>query len=1042
MRSRFFEFLIASPLVAATALSAPIISEFMASNDRTLRDVDGQYSDWIEIHNPDAAPVNLAGWYLTDDARNLTKWQFPAVTLSPGGYLVVFASDKNRRDPAEELHTNFQLDAGGEYLALVNPDGRTVASQFEPNYPSQLDDVSYGVTQAGAGGAMGYFRVPTPGARNGGIETQMLRERVTFSRASGPFAGTATVTLTGAGSGQKIRYVTVQPGPTGAAIAEPTSAATEYTGAITLNSSVILRATVFSGDDVQRGVTATAHYVRLSNSGTTRVDNFASNLPLLVIDTHGYGPLEKDGLEHPAWLYTFNRPAAGGTSVTAQPSVATPLSINVRGSSSAEFPKKGFTIRLVTQQGNDRDEPLFGLPSFDTWVLVGPWTYDPSYLHNVLIYALSNRLDRWAPRTQLVELFLNTNGGDLSYTDYAGIYILTDALRVDKKRVDIAKLNPRDVSGNAVTGGYLMKFDVPDVQDFSFQTRRNYPGLPSALIVTSPKAADLPQAQRDYITGYVQSFEDALHADAAANWRQRTWTDFADRDSWVDYHILNTLSMNADAFIRSAYMYKDRRGKLMSGPVWDYDRALGGGDPRTYHPEMWAGGNGGTEFWTYGWWGMLARDPEFMQAWIDRWQKLRRRELSTDSVSALIDGFAAQIGSAAAARDAARWPENASRFPNGYQGEVDYLKEFVRRRSAWIDSMFVEPPTLANANGTLTITPRPGTQIAYTTNGTDPRAPGGAVSSAATVSSTPVSLANTLNLQVRTYWTGYTAANLPGSPWSSAIGNPGRLINLSILTNLAAADNFTMGFVVGGAGTTGPKALLARAAGPSLAPLGVSPAHTDPRLEFFVGSTRLRENDNWAGAAAITAAFAQVGAFAFTSPASLDAALYEPAVAPGNNSIVVSGVGNAAGTVIAELYDATPAPTVGSTTPRLINVSVRKHLGEGLTAGFVVGGGSARSVLIRAIGPTLGTAFGVPGVLVDPKVALFDAAGTKLADNDDWGGSAALSTAFSVVGAFALPEGSRDAALLATLPPGNYTVTVSRGGGANGITLVEVYELP
>ena len=103
-----------------------LISEFMADNAGTLMDDDGDYSDWIEILNTSHAPVDLHGWHLTDDATDLTKWRFPSALLNPGDYLVVFASEKDRTDPASELHTNFKLDGGGEYLALVRPDGITV----------------------------------------------------------------------------------------------------------------------------------------------------------------------------------------------------------------------------------------------------------------------------------------------------------------------------------------------------------------------------------------------------------------------------------------------------------------------------------------------------------------------------------------------------------------------------------------------------------------------------------------------------------------------------------------------------------------------------------------------------------------------------------------------------------------------------------------------------------------------------------------------------------------------------------------------------
>ena len=118
-----------------------------------------------------------------------------------------------------------------------------------------------------------------------------------------------------------------------------------------------------------------------------------------------------------------------------------------------------------------------------------------------------------------------------------------------------------------------------------------------------------------------------------------------------------------------------------------------------------------------------------------------------------------------------------------------------------------------------------------------------------------------------------------------------------------------------------------------------------------------------------------------------------------------------------------------------------KTIGPGLTAGFVLGGGSARGVLVRAIGPTLKRTFGVADTDDDPRLTLF-AGETRLASNDDWGGGAALKAAFAAVGAFALPDGSNDAALVATLPPGNYTVQVAGEKASGGVVLVEIYELP
>lgn len=118
------------------------ISEFLAVNEGGLADEDGGHPDWIEVHNGGTAAVDLAGWHLTDDALNPSKWTFPSTNLAAGAYLVVFASEKNRTTAGHPLHTNFKLDAEGEYLALIAPDGLTVATQFAPAYPRQRANVS------------------------------------------------------------------------------------------------------------------------------------------------------------------------------------------------------------------------------------------------------------------------------------------------------------------------------------------------------------------------------------------------------------------------------------------------------------------------------------------------------------------------------------------------------------------------------------------------------------------------------------------------------------------------------------------------------------------------------------------------------------------------------------------------------------------------------------------------------------------------------------------------------------------------------------
>src|ERR1043166_2358781 len=122
------------------------ISEFMASNTSTLQDEDHLFADWIELRNSGTNAVNLDGWYLTDNDNNLTKWRIPATNIAAGALMVIFADSKDRSIPGRTLHTSFNLSASGEYLALVKPDGVTIATEFAPAFPGQAPNVSYGFT--------------------------------------------------------------------------------------------------------------------------------------------------------------------------------------------------------------------------------------------------------------------------------------------------------------------------------------------------------------------------------------------------------------------------------------------------------------------------------------------------------------------------------------------------------------------------------------------------------------------------------------------------------------------------------------------------------------------------------------------------------------------------------------------------------------------------------------------------------------------------------------------------------------------------------
>lgn len=269
----------------------------------------------------------------------------------------------------------------------------------------------------------------------------------------------------------------------------------------------------------------------------------------------------------------------------------------------------------------------------------------------------------------------------------------------------------------------------------------------------------------------------------------------------------------------------------------------------------------------------------------------------------------------------------------------------------------------------------------------------------------------------------------------------GRLVNLSIRAGAGTgAETLIVGFVLGGNGTTGETPLLIRGIGPWLAGQGLAGALLDPALTMYSGQTVVATNENWAGNTDVSAWGARVGAFPLAS--NLEAAL---AASPqrGAYTVQITGSGGT-GIALAEIYEA--ATTFTAETPRLINVSARANVGTGANvpiAGFVIRGSTARTVLVRAAGPALAM-LGVEGTLADPKLQLaIPGTGTVVAENDNWGGVPEVVAAANSLGAFPFVHGtSTDAALLVTLPPGDYTALVTGADGGTGVALVEVYEVP
>ena len=264
-----------------------------------------------------------------------------------------------------------------------------------------------------------------------------------------------------------------------------------------------------------------------------------------------------------------------------------------------------------------------------------------------------------------------------------------------------------------------------------------------------------------------------------------------------------------------------------------------------------------------------------------------------------------------------------------------------------------------------------------------------------------------------------------------------RLINLSSRAKVGTGEAVLItGFVVGGPES---KRVLVRAAGPALGAFGLASALPNPTIKIYQGSNLVAQNDDWNkdDAADIT----RLGAFAFAL-GSKDAALLTTLAPGAYTAQITDPSGTGTGVALAEIYDASINPNADY--QRLVNISSRGRVtpDDGvLIGGFVVTGNSPKTLLIRGIGPAL-TNFGIAGALADPALTIYQD-GKIVATNEGWANSAAITTAAIQTGAFTLPSGSKDAAVLITLNPGAYTAQIkSAKNASSGVALIEIYELP
>lgn len=372
------------------------------------------------------------------------------------------------------------------------------------------------------------------------------------------------------------------------------------------------------------------------------------------------------------------------------------IGIEVRGHSSQMFPKKQYSVELRDATGNDLDATLLGLPTESDWIFNANYT-DKTLLRNVLAYKIGNSLGRYATRTKFFELILNNQ--------YMGIYILQEKIKRDKNRVNITKMETTDVSGDAVTGGYIIHIDRIDPGDKYFVS--NYPSVyplvpkqpsPINYIIGVPNENDLQTAQLNYIKEFVGKFETSL-SKATYSDPFEGYYDYVDVDALVDYFLASEFTKATDAYRLSTYLYKDRdskNGKLVFGPMWDYDLSFGLAD----YGDGWIAsgwvaqlnpweGNVSPPFWIK----KIFNDPVIFNKLAKRWHNIKQTVFDSYVLLKFLDDEALYL-TEARNRNFAKWTDlfntgvyvwpNKNRFSN-YNDELTYLKAWVIQRFDWMN---------------------------------------------------------------------------------------------------------------------------------------------------------------------------------------------------------------------------------------------------------------------------------------------------------------------------------------------------------------------
>jgi subtilisin-like proprotein convertase family protein len=361
-----------------------------------------------------------------------------------------------------------------------------------------------------------------------------------------------------------------------------------------------------------------------------------------------------------------------------------------QGFSGPFYPKKNYDFELVDSLNNAMDSTIFGMSRESDWIFKAEYL-DHTLIKNSVTYEMARRMGRYAPHTAPCEIVLDG--------EYIGVYFLTEKVKRDKNRVNIAKMTATDLEGSALTGGYIFEMNINgDPADWV----SDYLPINSATCPASvefkfvyPKSTKIEPQQANYLKNYTSDFEDVLKGsnfmDTTIGYRK--WIDVS---TFIDFLIVNEFSINYDSYGRSTYLYKEKDtdgGLLKIGPPWDYDRAYDYNYPDALNVWVWERTH---DFWPFPfWWSRMWQDPSFRQQLACRWQNLRENTLKTTEFNGIMDSLAIRLEESQS-RNFTVWKDLGALT---YPAHLESLKAFVGQRLLWMDSTLAAEHPLATFTG-------------------------------------------------------------------------------------------------------------------------------------------------------------------------------------------------------------------------------------------------------------------------------------------------------------------------------------------------------